>query len=162
VQNQQRMKCFYVPFIAFALFITACKNKQAGGNTALQSEMKNKVHQFDTAHFTQIQWIDSIVNFGTVEKGKQLKIRFRFKNTGHYPLFISDVRPSCGCTIAHYPKNAIAPGEQAEIVANFDSNHGYPGKVRKTVQVVTNTQQSNSMLVFTGEVKDNQSLTHNQ
>ena len=35
--------------------------------------------------------------------------------TGTQPLMISNATGSCGCTVPEYPKEAIAPGKEAEI-----------------------------------------------
>lgn len=66
----------------------------------------------DTANYTTIQWLDSIVNFGSIEMGKQTQLRFRFRNTGNKPLFLAHVEAGCGCTIPNFTKGAIAPGDE--------------------------------------------------
>lgn len=106
----------------------------------------------DSANYTTVSFPDSVQNFGTVEKGKQVKILFHVTNTGAEPLLIADARPSCGCTIADFTRSAIAPGKSGEINASFDSNHGMPGQVRKTITITTNTLPAHSMLIFMGEV----------
>jgi len=65
------------------------------------------------------------------------------------------VRPGCGCTVADYTKAAIPPGGTGEINAEFDSNHGTTGEVRKSISVQTNTTNPSPRLVFFGIVKDN-------
>lgn len=100
-----------------------------------------------------VSFPDSVQNFGTVERGKQVKILFHVKNTGNKPLLIADARPSCGCTIADFTKSAIAPGKDGEVNASFDSNHGMPGQVRKTITITTNTSPVHNMLIFMGNVE---------
>jgi hypothetical protein len=106
----------------------------------------------DSANYTQVQWLDSSVNFGTVAKGEKVHIKFRCKNVGNKPLFLYYVRPGCGCTVADYTKEAIVPGATGEVNAEFDSNHGSAGQVRKTITVKTNTTNPSPYLVFTGTV----------
>ncbi|MEP7320000.1 MAG: DUF1573 domain-containing protein [Panacibacter sp.] len=106
----------------------------------------------DSANFTLVQWIDSTVDFGTVTKGEKVHITFKCKNVGDKPLFIYFVRPGCGCTVADYTKAAIAPGGTGEVNAEFDSNHGMPGTVRKNITVQTNTINPSPTLIFTGTV----------
>ncbi len=108
----------------------------------------------DTANYTQVQWLDSVVNFGSIPMGETIKLRYRFTNTGTRPLFVTHVRAGCGCTVADYTKDAIAPGGMGEITAAFDSRKSQPGNVRKVVVVHTNTSPVNEhTLIFTGEVK---------
>jgi len=151
------MRRFSISIIAGIFFIAAvsCKNESIKG-AVLQSTLKDQVHQLDTANYTEIQWIDSVQNFGKVNKGQKVELTFHFKNTGNRPLFIAEVRPSCGCTVADYTKGAIAPGQTGKVTGEFDSNHGYPGNIRKTISVTSNTKNNpHSVLVFTGEVLDN-------
>ncbi len=113
----------------------------------------------DTSGYTTASFPDSMQNFGTVIKGKQVKIVFNVQNTGTRPLLIASAKPSCGCTVADFTKAPIEPGKSGEINASFDSNHGSPGQIRKTITVVTNTSPQHNMLVFTGEVKADSTAT---
>ena len=137
-----------------AALIVSCK----GNNTdvTLQSSMKDQVHQFDTANYTTIQWQDSVKDFGVVNHGEKVKIVFTFTNTGNKPLFLAEVKPSCGCTLADYTKSAVAPGQKGEVVAEYDSNHGMAGQqIRKTISVTCNAKNKTlSMLAFTGKIKE--------
>lgn len=111
--------------------------------------------QKDTANYTTVQWIDSLVNFGTLTMGEKTKIKFRFKNTGDKPLVIADVRPGCGCTVADYTKEPVLPGAEGLVTAAFDTNRAHPGVVRKNMMVTANTKgQQHFELIFTGEIKE--------
>jgi len=106
----------------------------------------------NTSGVTTIQWIDSVRNFGSINEGQKLSVSFRFKNTGTKPLVIESVEPACGCTVADYPKQPIAPGEEGEITGAFDSE-GRPGSQHKTMAVTANTDQRKYTLVFDVDVK---------
>ncbi len=112
-------------------------------------------HLADTANYTTIQWIDSLVDFGAITQGEKIQLKFRFKNTGNKPLFITNVRAGCGCTVPSYTKEAVAPGAEGEVMAAFDTNRSLAGDTRKTVVVHTNTRNgSEHSLIFTGHVKE--------
>lgn len=112
-------------------------------------------HLADTANYTTIQWLDSLVDFGTITQGEKIQLKFRFKNTGTKPLFITNVRAGCGCTVPAYTKEAVAPGAEGEVTAAFDTNRSLAGDTRKTVVVHTNTSNgSEHSLIFTGHVKE--------
>ncbi len=128
--------------------VSSCQSSSANGNRSADSANLMK----DSANYTSVSFPDSLQNFGTVERGKQVKILFHVKNTGAKPLLIADARPSCGCTVADFTKKPIAPGEEGDINASFDSNHGMPGQVRKTISVTTNSSPMRTTLIFTGEV----------
>ena len=95
----------------------------------------------DTSSLTTIQWVDSIKNLGRINEGQKLEVSFRFKNTGTKPLIIQSVRPGCGCTVADYPKEPIAPGAEGEITGSFDSQ-GRENLQRKEIAVTANTKGS--------------------
>lgn len=101
---------------------------------------------------TQIQWIDSAKNMGRINEGQQLQISFRFKNSGEKPLVIQNVQPGCGCTVAEYPKEPIAPGAEGVITGAFDSQ-GREGLQHKEILVTANTEGNNlHKIAFTVEV----------
>lgn len=102
----------------------------------------------DTTRFTTIKWIDSLKDIGTVPAGKKAEIKFRFKNTGDKPLFIISAEPGCGCTVADYPKQAIAPGAEGLITAAYDVHAGTEGEFRKNIHVSTNTKGATSHYIF--------------
>lgn len=143
------MKTFFVSAV-FAILLAACKNTPVNDTTAAAQSVT------DSANYTSIQWFDSAQNLGALAFGDKKSIRFHFRNTGNKPLFIVSAIPGCGCTVADFPKGAIAPGEKGEIVAEFDTNKSNPGHFNKAITVVTNTTGSNSYtLTFEGEILEN-------
>ncbi len=144
------MNKFFLPFSVLLLSVLyACNNE----NHAKAGPPPNVAT--DSSHFTQVKWLDSSIDFGTATKGEKVHIKYTCKNIGTKPLFIYYVRPGCGCTVADYTKAAIPPGGTGEINAEFDSNHGTTGEVRKSISVQTNTTNPSPRLVFFGIVKDN-------
>src|SRR5437870_9123303 len=111
----------YLFIIAAFISLTACQNQDVKKKNILAVAK-------DTTNYTTIKWIDSLKNIGTVEAGKKAEIKFRFKNTGAKPLFIISAEPGCGCTVADYPKEAIAPGGEGLITAAYDVHTGTEGE----------------------------------
>jgi len=101
----------------------------------------------DESKLTSIQWLDSSKSMGTVTEGGTLKINYRFKNSGSKPLVIENVQPGCGCTVADYPKEPIAPGQEGEITAEFDTK-GRVGVQKKNITVHANTRENTYILYF--------------
>jgi hypothetical protein len=87
-----------------------------------------------------------------VAKGEKVHVTYKCKNVGSKPMFIYYVRPGCGCTVADYTKAAIPPNGIGEVNAEYDSNHGIVGEVRKSITVQTNTTNASPMLIFHGTV----------
>ena len=141
------MKYFLISLlITVSLF--SCKNKSERELDAA------KAAAVDSVNFTTVQWIDSIVKFGTINKGDKIDIKFRCKNTGDKPLILTNARPTCGCTVSDYTKQPIAPGAEGLITATFDSKKvGTSGDVRKTIIVNTNTKNGTEhYLYFEGSI----------
>lgn len=76
-------------------------------------------------------------DFGTVLQGETVRHRFAFSNTGDAPLNVEKVGSSCGCTAALASAKVLAPGENGEIQASFDSAR-FRGEINKTVYLYTN------------------------
>ena len=144
--------------IIMALIAIAACNQHTDKNISVIPEApgaetaKSKESITDSSQFTSIQWIEPIKNVGQINEGQKVEIAFRFKNTGDKPLVIQSVQPGCGCTVADYPKQPIAAGEEAEIKASFDSK-GRPGANKKDIFVIANTKGGqNHVLHFDVEV----------
>lgn len=125
--------------LLISVLAISCLNKTDKEKFAEQPATAGAAANVDTTNFTTIQWIDSVKKLGKIVEGQNLQVIFRFKNTGDKPLIIQNVSPSCGCTVADYPKDPIPPGKEAEITGSFDSK-GREGYQHKTINVVTNTK----------------------
>ena len=92
-------------------------------------------------------------DFGTVRAGAVIRHTFAFTNEGGAPLLITDARSTCGCTVADYPAEPIAPGERGEIAVSFDTKNK-SGYQRKPVVITANTYPSETTLFVSGTVTD--------
>ena len=72
----------------------------------------------------------------TVPKGENVVHDFEIRNEGSAPLEITDVQPTCGCTVAEFDK-VIAPGASGKVHAVLDTST-FAGPISKTIQVFTN------------------------
>lgn len=140
-------------FTTFSLIIisllVSCDNDSARADVQKKAAV-------DIANYTTIQWLDTLVSIGTINMGEKAQVKFRCKNTGTKPLIITSAKPGCGCTVADYSKEPIAPGGEGWVTGAFDSNklHG-GGDIHKTIIVSTNTSNgTDKYLVFTGMVKN--------
>ena len=116
-------------------WLIACSDADSGYSES------GTVNSGDSTQLTTIEWIEPSKKLGTITEGQVLQIHFRFKNTGDNPLVIKSVLPSCGCTVAEFPKQPIPPGGEGEITGAFDSN-GRLDLQSKDIQVVANTKGS--------------------
>lgn len=90
-------------------------------------------------------------DFGTITEGDKVEHIFKFKNTGKHDLYVTDVKPSCGCTIPEWTKTAVKPGGSGEIKIVFNST-GKHGEQNKTISILTNTEAGYEMLTFKANI----------
>lgn len=95
-------------------------------------------------------WETTSHNFGEIEKGIPVEHLFNFTNEGDVPLIISNVKASCGCTVANYTKTPIPVGGKGFVSARY--NAAKIGAFSKTVTVMANTGAEAIILTLKGEV----------
>jgi hypothetical protein len=100
----------------------------------------------------KIEFKETTIDYGTIEKGADGKRVFEFTNTGDAPLVITKVTASCGCTIPKKPKDPIMPGQTGVIEVKYDTNRVMP--FRKTITVVSNAETPTTAIKIKGEVID--------
>ena len=98
-------------------------------------------------------WVSTSHDFGKIKVGVPVTHEFTFTNTGDVPLIITTVQASCGCTVADYTKEPIAPKGKGFIKATF--NAASIGVFSKTLTVNANTEEGVVYLSIKGEVVQN-------
>jgi len=145
------MKKLFFINMTVLLLANACRNAETR-DVAMINADRGFIASLDTANYTTVEWLDSLQNFGAIQEGDSIKVSFTFKNTGTAPLFLSNARTSCGCTVVSFPKEAILPGHTENLVARFNSKF-HPGYTHKTIVVKSNTKNNiNHTLVIEGTV----------
>ncbi|MCG9910463.1 MAG: DUF1573 domain-containing protein [Flavobacteriales bacterium] len=94
----------------------------------------------------KLSFEEFMIDYGTLPYGADGERIWHFKNTGNEPLLITQVKGSCGCTVAKYPKAPIAPGKEAFIKVKYDTKR--PGNFAKTVSITTNEKEPGNFHVI--------------
>jgi len=84
--------------------------------------------------------IEPVKDFDIVVKGDVIVHEFLIKNDGDAPLKITDVRPSCGCTVAQFDRQ-IAPGKTGKVRVRVKTQD-FNGPISKAVSVLTNDSEN--------------------
>ncbi len=84
-------------------------------------------------------------NFGEIYYGSDGNFNFEFTNTGNEPLILTKPRSSCGCTIPHWPKEPILPGESSAIKVTYNTHRN--GAFNKTVTVYSNALKNKTVVL---------------
>ncbi len=91
-------------------------------------------------------------DFGKIKKGDVVNHVFEVTNTGKNPLIISNVQPTCGCTVPDFTKEPILPGKTGKITLTFNSAN-FDGIVHKTASVYANVAHVPIELRFTADIQ---------
>ncbi len=91
----------------------------------------------------KIEVDNTTYNCGTVTEGKDssTKAKFKLTNTGNEPLKISNVRPSCGCTVVKFD-TLIMPGKSSTIEPVVNIRGFKSGPMTKSVTVTSNAKNN--------------------
>lgn len=106
---------------------------------------KQQKNQNDSIIFTEL-----IHDYGTIDVGSPGHCEFKFTNKMKTPLVISNVKPSCGCTVADWTKEPILPGKTGVIKLNYNTK--IPGSFNKTITVNSNAKNATVVLQIKGNV----------
>ncbi len=90
-------------------------------------------------------------DFGDIVQGQKITHTFTFRNTGKDPLIISNVQPTCGCTITEWTRQPIMPGQPGGVTVTFDSKEAMNGQ-SKTITVISNSSGGSERLYLRGNV----------
>ena len=105
--------------------------------------------------YPQIKFEQTTIDMGTFSLEEPIqKCTFKFKNVGDAKLVINAVHVSCGCTVADYPKDFIAPGASGEITVTYNGAGKMPGPFRKNIQIFSNCKEDMTRIFIRGEMTD--------
>jgi thiol-disulfide isomerase/thioredoxin len=80
---------------------------------------------------------DPVVDFGEHWASPTMEHTFRIRNTGDAPLEITQVRPTCGCTVARDYPRTIEPGQTGDFPFTLNVAR-YQGPYTKPIFVMSN------------------------
>ena len=89
-------------------------------------------------------------DFGKVPQGTPVTTVFTFTNIGQEPLILTEVKPTCGCTIADYTKTPVKKGDKGKITITYNAAVAAP--FNKTIVVTSNAKTPQKYLNIIGEV----------
>ncbi len=89
-------------------------------------------------------------DFGKLPQGTPVTTVFEFTNIGKEPLILTEVRPTCGCTIADYTKTPVKSGDKGTIKITY--NEAVASAFNKTIVVKSNAVTPEKYLNIIGEV----------
>ncbi|MCF6279048.1 MAG: DUF1573 domain-containing protein [Flavobacteriaceae bacterium] len=91
-----------------------------------------------------------VIDYGKIKQNADGNRVFTFKNIGNTPIIISNIKGSCGCTVATKPNAPIMPGKTGEIGIKYATNR--IGGFSKTITITSNASESRKVLRVKGIV----------
>lgn len=140
--------------IAIVSVLISCSNAQKSDD--LTTDLINNPNSAsaspeDKDKLPFFEFVEEVVDFGTITQGEVVSTNFKFKNVGKSDLIISSAQGSCGCTVPEWPKEPIKPGAEGKISVTFNSS-GKQGLQNKTITIVANTIPNTKVIALKGNV----------
>ena len=144
---QLMLHCALLSLLGVSLI--GCGGQQSGGVDASFIHLPG---EGDADDAPRMQWSTTAIDLGLVAAGESRELSYELTNAGRSPLIVTQVLPSCGCTVAQaWDSSPLGPGESTHIVLRFDA-----GETTRTLSesatVVTNAIPGSVELRFTAEV----------
>ena len=89
-------------------------------------------------------------DFGKIAQGKPVTTEFVYTNIGVEPLILTNVQPTCGCTVADFTKTPVKKGDKGVIKITY--NAAVPAPFSKSITVTSNAKTPVKSLIIKGEV----------
>lgn len=110
----------------------------------------NKNSALNTSKTGEFSFKSEVIDYGTITQNSDGHRTFTFTNTGNEPIIISNVKTSCGCTLASKPNKPVMPGETAQIGVKYATNR--IGSFSKTITVTSNAKEKIKRLKIKGKI----------
>ncbi len=99
----------------------------------------------------KIKFDSEIIEYGIIQQDANGNRELKFTNIGKEPIILQSVNSSCGCLVASWTKEPIAPGKSGVIKVQYDTKR--VGKFEKTLTVLSNDVDRPSIVIkVKGEV----------
>ncbi len=120
--------------------LSSCSKEKASDKIKAENLKEAKVRDSKISEGSPvIEWDKKEHDFGTIDQGDKVETTFVLTNVGKTDLVVTDAKGSCGCTVPEWPKEAIKPGESADIKVIFNSR-GKKNNTSNTITLSTNTE----------------------
>lgn len=136
--------------ILFIVAIMLIAGMAFSQENAAKKENKEKPQSENVEKRSDILFDKLVHDFGGIEKGGDASCVFTFKNVTKKPVTLTNVKTSCGCTVADWPKEPIAKKKKGSIKVKYDSNR--VGKFTKTIKVYIEGNENPIQLEIKGTI----------
>jgi len=149
------MKWLYLACIFLSLFSCKSDAEKPKDKNPIVDIIDNPITASGNSDTTMVARISTdtyVHRFDTVPEGAIVDHTFFFTNAGRQPLHIYDARSECGCTVAEYSDEVIAPGRRGFVKISFDSD-GRSGFQERPIFLFANTLPQKTTFKLSGYVE---------
>jgi hypothetical protein len=114
------------------------------------SGTKHKVSN-NTTLVPVITFDKETIDIGEIKRGEKRDITFNFTNTGGSDLEI-ELITACKCTSTDWTRGKIVPGGRGKISVTFESKNQAQGELKKTIDIISNTDPIVAECFFRGVI----------
>lgn len=143
-------KLFFT-LILSVLLLAACGGKKDNAGLDLIHNTQTIDGKGSGEKMPSIKFDRDSHDFGRLTANENVSYSFHFVNEGKADLIIGGCSATCGCTVADYPRERIAPGGDGYVKVSFKSA-GMSGRQVKEVTVATNGDPARVKLRIMAEV----------
>ncbi|MBN1132882.1 MAG: DUF1573 domain-containing protein [Bacteroidales bacterium] len=106
----------------------------------------------------EIYFEEEFHDFGEIAENGNGTHAFIFKNLSDRAIVINRVRSTCGCTVSLWPAEPVEPGQQEEIVVQYNTE--LKGNFQKSIYVYSTAANSPVRLQIKGRVIQEKTNSH--
>jgi len=100
----------------------------------------------------RIEFSQKEYNYGIIRESEGIQsFGFTYISTGNQPLYIIEIKSTCGCTNSEFSSEPVLPGERGTLLINFDPK-GKEGAFSEMIQVFTNVGTQPINIIVRGVV----------
>lgn len=99
-----------------------------------------------------ISWDQTKIDLGEIPRNVPAVAEFTLINQSDEALLINEVKTTCGCTVAGYSREPIAPGASTKISATYNAKK--VGAFTKVIKVYTTAGKEAIPLTIKGQVQE--------
>ena len=151
--TSESMKKILLVLCSAVVLLAGCNGE---GNTEFDTDIihnPNSAQGYDNKErIPVISFEKNMHDFGNLTAGENISYSLKFTNTGNADLVISNCEATCGCTVADFPREKVAPGASGYVTVSFRSA-GKAGQQLQEVTVVSNAQPSRTKLRIQAKVR---------
>lgn len=139
----------WAAFVLGSFWLTSCTS---GSSENVDSSFIHLPGEGGATEAPKMSWDKKSIDLGMVAAGEKRDLQYMLTNSGNSPMVITQILPTCGCTVAKdWDRSPLPPGESRDITLSFQAGE-QTKKMEESATVVSNAIPSSVELSFTAQI----------